>query len=235
MSVDPASLSLPDHWPIDSDWTEPLATALSNQQFKALMDFVREQRKVETVYPAPEDVFRAFACSPLSRTRVVFLGQDPYHGPGQAHGLSFSVNEQQKLPPSLRNIFKELAEDLQIENEFESGNLLSWAEQGVLLLNTVLTVEAGKANSHKRKGWEAFTDSAIQLIGRRKSPAVFILWGKPAAKKKMLIADHHVVIESAHPSPLSAFRGFFGSRPFSRANEALTSAGQKPIDWQSVL
>lgn len=230
------NLTLPKHWPVDSDWTRPLAEAFSSDEFLELMEFVEQRRTEATVYPRPEDVFRAFTCSPLSKTRVVVLGQDPYHGPDQAHGLSFSVSDRQKkLPPSLRNIYKELAEDLQIENRFESGNLNTWAEQGVLLLNTVLTVEAGKANSHKRKGWEAFTDAAIELIGSRTSPAVFILWGKPAAKKRKLIADHHVVIESAHPSPLSAFRGFFGSRPFSKTNEALISFGNKTIDWQSVL
>lgn len=234
-STESTNLTLPKHWPVDSDWTNPLAEVFSSDEFLELMSFVQQRRNVETVYPPSEDVFRAFACSPLSKTRVVVLGQDPYHGPGQAHGLSFSVSQQQKLPPSLRNIFKELAEDLQVENRFESGNLITWAEQGVLLLNTVLTVEAGKANSHKGKGWEAFTDAAIEIIGRRTEPVVFILWGKPAAKKRKLIADHHVVIESAHPSPLSAFRGFFGSRPFSQTNEALLSFGEKSIDWQSVL
>lgn len=236
MNNDPTTVTLPQHhWPKDSDWTKPLADVFCSDEFVELMSFVGQRRTEETVYPPPEDVFRAFICSPLAQTRVVILGQDPYHGPNQAHGLAFSVRGLQKLPPSLRNIFKELSDDLQIDNQFESGNLISWAEQGVLLLNTVLTVEAGQANSHKRKGWESFTDAAIELIGQRTSPAVFILWGKPAAKKRKLIADQHVVIESPHPSPLSAFRGFFGSRPFSRTNEALLSFGQKPIDWRSTL
>jgi uracil-DNA glycosylase len=161
---------------------------------------------------------------------IVILGQDPYHGPGQAHGLSFSVLPGIKLPPSLRNIFKELSSDLGIANE--SGELTAWAKQGVLLLNTVLTVQSGAANSHRKKGWESFTDLVIEKLGQRSEPMVFVLWGKPAASKKPLIACHHHIIESPHPSPLSAHRGFFGSRPFSQANNFLESVGRSPIRWQ---
>jgi len=225
---------LPAHWPVDSDWTEPLTPIFESDEFKQLMEFVAARRESETVYPAAEDVFRAFAFSSLAETRVVILGQDPYHGPGQAHGLSFSVGHGEKLPPSLRNIFKELASDLEVEAEFKNGELSSWATQGVLLLNTVLTVEKGQANSHRKKGWEQFTDSVIEIVGRRDHPAVFVLWGKPAGKKRKLIGDHHAIIESAHPSPLSAFRGFFGSKPFSKTNEAVRSFGATPIDWLSV-
>ena len=225
---------LPAHWPVDSDWTQPLTPIFESDEFRQLMEFVAERRETETVYPAAEDVFRAFAFSSLADTRVVILGQDPYHGPDQAHGLSFSVGKEQKLPPSLRNIFKELASDLETDADFQCGELSSWASQGVLLLTTVLTVEQGQANSHRKKGWEQFTDFVIELIGGREQPAVFILWGKPAAKKRKLIGDHHTILESAHPSPLSAFRGFFGSKPFSKSNEALRAMGQQPIDWLSV-
>ena len=225
---------LPEHWPVESDWTNALGSELRSEWFQELTNFVLEQRHEATVYPPANETFNAFRFTSLSKTRVVILGQDPYHGPGQAHGLCFSVSDSEtKLPPSLKNIYKEMAIDLgcQIPN---SGNLQSWARQGVLLLNTVLTVRKSEAHSHKKMGWERFTDAVIKCIGARKTPCVFLLWGKPAEKKLSLIEDHHITIVSAHPSPLSARRGFFGSKPFSRTNRALKSFGLLPIDWTSV-
>jgi len=222
---------LPLHWPTESDWTLPLADAFATESFQALQQFVAEEQIGQIVYPPPEDVFNAFRWTPFSRTKVVILGQDPYHGIGQAHGLSFSVSASTKLPPSLKNIFKELASDLDVPLP-TCGNLSGWAEEGVLLLNTVLTVRAGEANSHANRGWELFTDRVIELLGRRTDRSiVFLLWGKPAEKKSILIADHHRCLSSPHPSPLSAHRGFFSSRPFSAANEALRQSGQTPINW----
>lgn len=197
---------------------------------QSLFQFVDDARTATTVFPAEADVFNAFRYCSFSDTKVVVLGQDPYHGEGQAHGLSFSVQHDQKLPPSLKNIFKELHQDVGCENV--TGDLTRWAKQGVLLLNTVLTVESGKAHSHKNRGWESFTDFVIELVGQRKEPVVFILWGKPAEKKKQFIASHHCVIISPHPSPLSAYRGFFGSKPFSMTNSALKEFGLTAIDWQ---
>ena len=226
---------LPDHWPVDSDWTEALAPQLESDWFQTLSEFVNQQRGEATVYPPAEETFNAFQFTSLTNTRVVILGQDPYHGPDQAHGLCFSVQDSViKLPPSLKNIYKEMAADLGCEIP-PRGNLESWARQGVLLLNTVLTVRESEANSHRKKGWEKFTDAVIRCIGQRENPCVFILWGKPAEKKLQLIADQHLSIVSPHPSPPSAHRGFFGSRPFSRTNEALASFGQTPIDWTSLL
>lgn len=226
---------LPDHWPTDSDWTEALAPQLESEWFQMLTDFVSQQRDEATVYPPAKDTFNAFQFTSLANTRVVILGQDPYHGPDQAHGLCFSVLDSvSKLPPSLKNIYKEMASDLECEIP-QHGNLESWARQGVLLLNTVLTVRESEANSHRKKGWEKFTDAVIRCVGERATPCVFILWGKPAEKKLPLIGDQHQSIVSAHPSPLSAHRGFHGSRPFSRTNEALISCGQAPIDWTLVL
>ncbi len=224
----------PHHWPIDSDWTPALKDELSSDWFQSLAEFVSQQRSDATVYPVPADTFNAFRWTSLAETRVVILGQDPYHGPGQAHGLCFSVLDSvTKLPPSLKNVYKEMAADLGCEIP-TAGNLESWAKQGVLLLNTVLTVRESEANSHRKKGWEKFTDAVIQCIGERKTPCVFILWGKPAEKKLPLIGEQHSTIVSPHPSPLSASRGFFGSRPFSRTNESLESFGQQAIDWTSI-
>lgn len=227
--------NLPDHWPIDSDWTDALASQFESDWFQALSEFVSEQRSEAIVFPPAEETFNAFRFTSLATTRVVILGQDPYHGPGQAHGLCFSVRDSvTKLPPSLKNIYKEMASELECEIP-QHGNLESWAKQGVLLLNTVLTVRESEANSHRKKGWEKFTDAVIRCLGQRESPCVFILWGKPAEKKLPLIGGQHLSIVSPHPSPLSAHRGFFGSRPFSRTNEALSSFGQMPIDWTSIL
>ncbi len=220
---------LPEYFPIESDWAELLTNAFKSDSFLSLMAFVKQQRLTETVFPPAVDVFSAFRYCSFADTKVVILGQDPYHAPGQAHGLSFSVPADQKLPPSLKNIFKELESDL--AGECGGGNLSAWAQQGVLLLNTVLTVQSGKANSHRKKGWEEFTNTVIELLGQRKEPMVFILWGKPAATKKPLIGPHHFILESPHPSPLSAYRGFFGSKPFSRTNEFLVKNGHQAIHW----
>ena len=223
------------NWPVDSDWTDALKESLESPWFASLQKFVTEQRDTETVYPPADQVFRAFELTSLADTRVVILGQDPYHGPDQAHGLCFSVPETiSKLPPSLKNIYKELSADLGCDIP-QHGNLESWARQGVLLLNTVLTVRKSEANSHRKKGWETFTDAVIQSVGSRETPCVFILWGKPAEKKLPLIDQQHTTIVSPHPSPLSAHRGFFGSRPFSKTNDALREFGATPIDWTTVI
>jgi uracil-DNA glycosylase len=225
---------LPEHWPAESDWTAALQEQFDSGWFSELMDFVNQQRLEATVYPPADGTFRAFQLTSLARTRVVILGQDPYHGAGQAHGLCFSVSETvTKLPPSLKNIYKEMAADLDCEIP-QHGNLESWARQGVLLLNTVLTVRESEANSHRKRGWEKFTDAVIERVGQHETPCVFILWGKPAEKKLPLIGSQHHKIVSPHPSPLSARRGFFGSRPFSKTNEALRSFGREPINWLSL-
>ena len=220
------------HWPAESDWTVALKPQFESDWFAELAQFVDDQQQEATVYPPVSETFRAFELTSLSDTRVVILGQDPYHGAGQAHGLCFSVSESvSKLPPSLKNIYKEMATDLECEIPGH-GNLESWARQGVLLLNTVLTVRESEANSHRKKGWEKFTDAVIELVGQRETPCVFILWGKPAEKKLPLIGSHHQTIVSPHPSPLSAHRGFFESRPFSKTNQALRSFGREPINWK---
>jgi uracil-DNA glycosylase len=222
----------PPGWPVDSDWSDVLADVFHAQWFAELQQFVADDRNSQTIYPAVEEVFRAFQLTSLAATKVVILGQDPYHGVGQAHGLSFSVNSNQPLPPSLRNIFQERQTDVQVAMP-RCGSLNSWARQGVLLLNSVLTVRAGQANSHAKRGWEKFTDAVIQAVScHRKTTVVFVLWGKQAEKKQPLIAPPHQVLISAHPSPLSAHRGFFGSRPFSRTNQILIASGQSPIDWR---
>jgi len=190
----------------------------------------RERQQYE-VFPAHDDVFSAFHLTPYADVRVVILGQDPYHGPGQAHGLSFSVRPEVDVPPSLRNMYKELHDDLGIPHPGH-GHLASWARNGVLLLNSVLTVRAHNAGSHRKQGWETFTDRVIEVVSAKPEPVAFILWGNFARSKAPLIADHHHIIESTHPSPLSASRGFFGSRPYSRANAALEAAGRPPVDWR---
>ena len=217
-------------WPQESDWHPHLADHFKTDTFKTLIRFVDSQRKASTVYPPVLETFNAFRLTSLLETKVVILGQDPYHGPGQAHGLSFSVQRDLPLPPSLRNIFKELVNDLEVSTPAD-GDLTSWAQQGVLLLNTVLTVRAGEANSHQKKGWEQFTDEVIRLLNRHESSKVFVLWGKSAEKKASMIDAPHKVLISAHPSPLSARRGFFGSRPFSSVNDFLTKNGREPIRW----
>lgn len=210
-------------------WHDALAPEFDQPWFADLREFVAAERSAHTVFPPKADVFSAFQLTPLERVKVLILGQDPYHDVGQAHGLSFSVRHGIKIPPSLRNIYKELAADVGVDTPAH-GCLEAWAEQGVLLLNTVLTVRAHEANSHRKRGWERFTDRVIDCVSERPSVA-FVLWGKPAQKKIPLIDARHLIIESPHPSPLSARRGFFGSKPFSRINAFLTEHGSEPIDW----
>jgi uracil-DNA glycosylase len=216
----------------DSDWRDVLATELDAPYFTKLSAFVDNERATQTVFPAESDVFNAFTQTPYSNVKVLLLGQDPYHGEGQAHGLSFSVRDGIGLPPSLRNIYKELESDLGIPKS-KSGDLTAWAQQGVLLLNAVLTVRKDTAASHAGKGWETFTDAVIRTVSAKDDPVVFLLWGGYAKKKAPLIdANKHIVIQGIHPSPLSANGGFFGSKPFSGVNAALEAKGQSPIDWR---
>jgi uracil-DNA glycosylase len=217
--------------PLPRSWKPVLADQLRQPYFAALREFVEREQEEYQVYPPAPDVFNALKHTPYDDVRVVLLGQDPYHGEGQAHGLAFSVRPGVKPPPSLANIFKELHADVGCPKP-KDGYLVPWADQGVLLLNAVLTVRAHQANSHKNKGWEKFTDAVITAVGHKPDPVVFLLWGAPAQKKTKLIdTQRHVIIRSAHPSPLSARAGFFGSRPFSKANEALEANGKPPIDW----
>jgi uracil-DNA glycosylase len=205
---------------------------LAQTYWAQLQTFVDRERRRHQVYPPAEQMFQALAATPFARVRVVLLGQDPYHDEGQAHGLSFSVPPSVPPPPSLRNIFRELQADLGGELPAE-GCLLPWARQGVLLLNTVLTVRAHQPHSHRGQGWEQFTDAVIRTLSQRRSGVVFLLWGRPAqAKARWIDTTRHVILAAAHPSPLSAHRGFFGSRPFSAANAALAACGQPPIEWR---
>lgn len=214
-----------------TDWNPVLRGEFAKPYWSQLQQFVADQRAHHVVYPPNEQVFAALHLTPYERTRVVILGQDPYHGPGQAHGLCFSVAPGVAVPPSLANIYKELHTDLDLPIP-RHGHLTHWAQQGVLLLNTTLTVRGGQAASHHGKGWELFTDEVLRAVDRKPQRVVFLLWGANARKKRSLIdTSRHVVIESAHPSPLSAHNGFFGSRPFSRTNAALVEAGLEPIDW----
>lgn len=215
-----------------TDWNPLLRGEFEQPYWATLQAFVRDERARFPVYPPDPEVFAALHLTPYADTRVVILGQDPYHGPGQAHGLCFSVRRGVAIPPSLVNIHKELRDDLGIEPPGH-GNLEAWARQGVLLLNTTLTVRGGQAASHQGKGWEIFTDRVLDVVNAKDTRVVFILWGASARRKKArLDLTRHVVIESAHPSPLSAHNGFFGSRPFSRTNAALTEVGLDPIDWR---
>ncbi len=218
--------------PIPAGWVRLLAGETSKPYYLKLQTFLGRQRRRHIVLPPERDVFAALALTPFNRVNVVLLGQDPYPTPGQAHGLCFSVTPGIAPPPSLANIFRELADDLgcRIPN---NGSLVPWARQGILMLNTVLTVRAHEPGSHRHRGWEVFTDSAIRAVNARRSPVVFVLWGRDAQSKKALIdGAGHAIIEGAHPSPMSATRGFFGSRPFSKVNAALRAAGKSPIDWQ---
>lgn len=218
---------------IQNDWMEGIGEEFKKPYYKNLYKFVRDEYSTQIIYPPADDIFNAFHFTPLSKVKILILGQDPYHNERQAHGLCFSVMPDQKeIPPSLQNIFKELHDDLgcYVPN---NGYLKKWADQGILLLNTVLTVRAHQANSHQGKGWELFTDAVIRAVNEQDRPIVFILWGRPAqSKKKMLTNPKHLILEAPHPSPLSAFRGFFGSKPFSKANEFLKANGIEPIDWQ---
>jgi uracil-DNA glycosylase len=214
-----------------TDWNPVLRGEFAKPYWSELRRFVADERARHTVYPAGDEEFTALHLTPYAATRVVILGQDPYHGPRQAHGLCFSVRRGVPVPPSLANIRKELAADLGIVAP-DHGSLDRWARQGVLLLNATLTVRAGQAASHQGRGWETFTDAVLRAVNDKPHPVVFILWGSSARRKKTLVDARHTIIESAHPSPLSAHQGFFGSRPFSRTNEALVAAGLEPIDWR---
>ncbi len=219
---------------IGNDWDEILAAEFEKEYFTELTDFVARQRAEYQVYPPKGCTFKALECSSYADTKVVILGQDPYHQLGQAMGLCFSVGAGVQLPPSLVNIYKELEAELGIHRT-QNGDLTSWAQQGVLLLNAVLTVRDSEPNSHKGKGWETFTDAVIKKLNERAQPMVFILWGNNAKEKLSLITNpDHLILTGAHPSPLSASRGFFGGRYFSRANRFLELEGKKPIDWASV-
>ncbi len=217
---------------LTGQWEETLKGEFKKEYYKKLFLFIRDEYKKYPVYPPSGDIFNAFHLTPLEKVKVVIIGQDPYHNPGQAHGLCFSVKPGVEIPPSLVNIYQELHDDLgcRIPNH---GYLNQWAEQGVLLLNTVLTVRAHKPMSHRGIGWEEFTNAAIESVNELDRPIVFILWGKPAQEKeKMLNNPAHLILKAPHPSPLSAYRGFFGSRPFSQANAFLQEHGVEPVDWQ---
>lgn len=217
---------------IDKSWKTFLDPEFKKEYFKDLAAFVKDEYNHHTIFPSGNLIFNAFNACAFDKVKVVIIGQDPYHGPGQAHGLCFSVNDGVKFPPSLVNIFKEITNDLGLEYP-DSGNLMRWAEQGVLLLNATLTVRAHEAGSHQRKGWEDFTDSVIKLVSEEKENVVFFLWGSYAQKKgKEINRSKHCVLESVHPSPLSAYRGFFGNKQFTECNKYLISSGQSPINWQ---
>ena len=217
---------------IQNDWLAPLKPEFAKPYYAELFRFVKNEYATRQIFPPADDIFNAFHLTPLHEVKVVILGQDPYHNDGQAHGLCFSVKPDVDIPPSLVNIYQELHDDLgcYIPN---NGYLTKWAKQGVLMLNTVLTVRAHQANSHRGMGWEQFTDAAIRILNEQDRPIVFILWGSPAQKKaQMLNNPKHLILKAPHPSPLSAYRGFFGSRPFSQTNAFLEKNGIEPIDWQ---
>lgn len=216
---------------LPNNWEKHLTDEIKQDYFKELELFLDEEYKNQIIFPKKEDIFTALEATSFEETQVVILGQDPYHGDNQAHGLSFSVLPGEKLPPSLRNIYQELESDIGVTRK--DGYLLSWATQGVLLLNTVLTVRKGQAHSHKNKGWEKLTDEIIKKLNLRKSSVIFVLWGKPAqSKKSMINTEKHYIIEAPHPSPLSAYRGFFGSQPFSTINKLLAEQNKKNIHWE---
>jgi uracil-DNA glycosylase len=216
---------------IEESWKSVLKEEFQKPYFEGLKSFLVEEKKHHTIYPNGTNIFAAFDNTPFDKVEVVILGQDPYHGVGQAHGLSFSVQDGVPHPPSLQNIFKELRDDLGCAIP-KSGNLTAWAKQGVFLLNTVLTVRSSEANSHRGQGWENFTDAVIKLLSAQKEHLVFILWGSPAGAKASLIdSKKHLILRAPHPSPLSSYRGFFGSKPFSKSNHYLINNGKKPIEW----
>ncbi|MBQ6469753.1 MAG: uracil-DNA glycosylase [Lachnospiraceae bacterium] len=217
---------------ISGEWYNALKEEFAKPYYASLYKTIRSEYATKVIYPPSRDIFNAFHLTPLEKVKVVILGQDPYHEPGQAHGLCFSVQGDAAIPPSLVNIYKELSDDLGCFIP-DNGDLTKWAQQGVLLLNTLLTVRAHAAFSHKGIGWERFTDAAIRAVASQDRPIVFILWGRPAQEKRQFIYNpKHLVIASPHPSPLSAHRGFFGSRPFSKTNQYLTANGIEPVDWQ---
>lgn len=217
---------------MEASWKDALKDEFGKDYFKTLREFVKSEYQHAIVYPPPKNIFRAFELCPFDKVEVVILGQDPYHGPKQANGLCFAVGEGQRLPPSLQNIFKEIESDLGQPVQNKSGDLERWAKQGVLLLNATLTVRAHTAGSHQGKGWEEFTDAVTRALSEKRENLVFILWGNYAkAKGAHIDRTRHLVIESAHPSPFSAYSGFFGSKPFSKTNDYLSAHGKKPIDW----
>jgi uracil-DNA glycosylase len=217
---------------LDKSWTKILKPEFNADYYQNLLEFVKQERKKTTVYPKITDIFRAFKTTPFESIKVVIIGQDPYHGEGQAHGLSFSVEDGIKLPPSLKNIFKELHADVGCTIP-ENGNLYKWAEQGVLLLNSVLTVEKSKPGSHRNQGWETFTDNIIKKISEKRSNIVFLLWGNYAIEKENLIdSQKHCILKAPHPSPFSAYQGFFGCKHFSKTNEYLEKGGMNEINWE---
>ncbi len=221
---------------LDESWLDQLQVEFEQPYMQSLRSFlVEEKSRGKVIYPRGSEYFAALNTTPLDRVKVVILGQDPYHGPGQAHGLCFSVREGVSPPPSLLNIFREISDDLGVPDQFPHGCLTRWAEQGVLLLNSVLTVERYRAGSHQGKGWESFTDRIIEVLSLRPQPCVFLLWGSHAQKKgSMIDQSRHLVLQSSHPSPLSAHRGFSGCRHFSRSNEFLSAHGMTPIDWVQI-
>jgi uracil-DNA glycosylase len=217
---------------IEPEWGTVLGNFFATEKFVTLSDFIRQEYQNKTIYPRPENLFKAFWLTPFSKVKVVILGQDPYHDAGQAHGLCFSVPENVSLPPSLKNIYKEIESDLGIKKDFTSGNLEAWAEQGVFLLNAILSVIAHNPASHRNQGWEEFTDFVIKTISDQKEHVVFILWGNYARSKKSLIdSSKHLILESPHPSPFSVSSGFFGSKPFSKTNKYLQEHNQSEINW----
>lgn len=216
---------------IEQSWKEELFDEFQKPYFANLKNFLLNEKKTYQVYPKGSEIFNAFSITPFDKVKVVILGQDPYHGINQAHGLAFSVNDRIAHPPSLQNIFKELKDDVGCAIP-KSGNLTKWANEGVFLLNTSLTVRANEANSHKNQGWEIFTDSVIKLLNEKKQNLVFILWGATAGTKEKLInSAKHLILKSPHPSPLSSYRGFFGSKPFSKTNDYLVNNNIAPVDW----
>ena len=219
---------------IQNDWLNVFQEEFEKPYYKELYKKVMEEYRTHLIFPPADDIFNAFHLTPLKNVKVVIIGQDPYHNDGQAHGLCFSVKPDVDIPPSLVNIYKELHDDIGCPIP-KNGYLTKWAEQGVLMLNTVLTVRAHQANSHRGIGWEEFTDAAIRAVNKIDRPIVYILWGRPAQMKKaMLTNPKHLILEAPHPSPLSAYRGFFGSKPFSKTNEFLAANGVEPIDWEIV-
>ena len=217
---------------IHNDWQKVLESEFEKDYYANLHQFLKQEYATQNIHPDMYHIFQAFEWTPFSEVKVVILGQDPYHGPHQAHGLSFSVRPGVPVPPSLQNIYKELQDDLGVK-PVQHGYLKKWADQGVLLLNSVLTVRNGQAFSHQCHGWERLTDTAIKRLSEREKPVIFILWGRAARDKiKLIDQSRNIIIQSAHPSPLSAYRGFFGSKPFSKTNAALEAMGEKPIDWQ---
>lgn len=215
-----------------NDWNEILKEEFEKDYYKILRGFLKYEYSAEKIYPSMYDIFNAFKATAYSDVKVVILGQDPYHQPNQAHGMAFSVKKGVRLPPSLKNIYREISDDLGIEMG-ENGYLMPWAKQGVLLLNTVLTVREGRPMSHSGYGWETFTDAVLKKLNEREKPIIFLLWGNPAKKKRLLLRGaNHIILEAAHPSPLSAHYGFFGCKHFSKVNDILVKNGEKPINWQ---